>query len=465
MTTATADRVTRAPSDVLRLAVAVTTTAVVTAVGILFGGDVVTFAGDLLRGLDALPGWMITGLVVLAQLTSVGMVVLAITTAVQLRSARLLVVVAAAVALALALGAVLGAVLDDEGVVVTTASSDAWSADSSWTAGGLAALTAAIATLSPWVRRSWRRAGWAGVSAVAIVHFGATPVAFETIAAVLAGWVAGAAATVLAGAPSHRPTPEAIADGLAAVGVPLAAIEQASVDARGSAPYFATTHDGDALFVKALGADERSADLMFRLYRRVQPRDLGDEKAFSTLRRAVEHEALVALAARELGMRTPRLVAFASAEPHGYVLAYEAIAGRSLDRLEPDELTDEVLDGVWAQLAVLQVHRTAHRDLRLANVFLDDAGAAWLIDFGFSELAASDLLLATDLAELLASSAAVVGPTRAVAAGVRGVGGPALTPALARLKPAMLSGATRTALKAQPGVLDELRAALTRAGS
>ena len=123
--------------------------------------------------------------------------------------------------------------------------------------------------------------------------------------------------------------------GLAAVGVPLARLEQASLDARGSTPYFATGRDGSALFVKALGADERSADLLFRVYRRIQPRDLGDERAFSSLRRAVEHEALVALAARDIGIRTPRLAAFATAEPDGFVLAYEAIAGRSLDRLEP----------------------------------------------------------------------------------------------------------------------------------
>ena len=40
-------------------------------------------------------------------------------------------------------------------------------------------------------------------------------------------------------------------------------------------------------------------------------------------------------------------------------------------------------------------------DLRLANLFLDPAGGVWVIDFGFGELAASDLLLATDLAELV----------------------------------------------------------------
>jgi undecaprenyl-diphosphatase len=166
---------------------------------------------------------------------------------------------------------------------------------------------------------------------------------------------------------------------------------------------------------EALGADERSADTMFRLYRRIQPRDLGDERAFSTLRRAVEHEALVALTARELGVRTPRLVAFATAEPNGYVLAYEAIAGRSLDQLEPSEMTDEVLAGVWAQFALMRMHRLVHRDLRLANVFLADDGAVWIIDFGFSELAASDHLLATDLAELLASSTTEEGRSGAVA--------------------------------------------------
>ena len=94
------------------------------------------------------------------------------------------------------------------------------------------------------------------------------------------------------------------------------------------------------------------------------------------------------------------------------MLAYEAISGRLLDRLEADEMSDDVLAKVWTELARMRTHRIAHRDLRLANVFLADDGAAWIIDFGFSELAASDHLLATDLAELLASSATKVGAER-----------------------------------------------------
>jgi undecaprenyl-diphosphatase len=238
--------------------------------------------------------------------------------------------------------------------------------------------------------------------------------------------------------------------------VPLAKLEQANLDARGSTVYFADSADGRKLFVKALGDDERSADVMFRLYRRVQPHDFGDEKAFSSLRRAVEHEALVAFAARDIGVSTPRVVAFTRAEPNGFVLAYDAIDGKSLDRVPPDAVDDGVLDAIWAQLVILRSHRVAHRDLRLANVFLGGSGDVWLIDFGFSELAASDLLLATDIAELVASSTLQVGVDRAVERAVLAVGAANVASAVPRLRPVTLSGATRTAFKEQPGLLDAL---------
>ena len=175
-------------------------------------------------------------------------------------------------------------------------------------------------------------------------------------------------------------------------------------------PTSASPPDGAKLFVKALGADERSADLLFRLYRRLLPRDFGDEQAVPTLRRAVEHEAFVALAARTLGVRTPRCGPFATAEPNGYVLAYDAIDGQVP---RPARAERDHRRGARGQLAPRRRscgdHRIAHRDLRLANIFLDDGGEVWLIDFGFSEMAASDLLLATDVAELLASSSLYVG--------------------------------------------------------
>jgi undecaprenyl-diphosphatase len=377
-------------------------------------------------------------------------------------TAVLAAVAAAVAAAALTVGLV--ELVDAVSYTVTDASTlGAAGRTGSATPAGLAALTGLVASITPWVQRRARWAAWAGVVAGSIVLFLSSPVGFGTVLALLSGWVMGTAAVVLTGSPSHRPTGESIAAGLAAAGVPLAELTQASLDARGSTPYFGVAADGSRLFVKALGADERSADLMFRAYRRVQRHDLGDEKSFSTLRRAVEHEALVALAAHSLGVRTPRLVAFARAEPNGFVLAYEAIAGKSLDRVDPADFGDDLLDGVWEQLVLLRDHQIAHRDLRLANVFRADDGALWMIDFGFSELAASDLLLANDLAELIASSSTVVGPERAVGAAVRAVGSAEARKALERLHLPMLSGATRTALKDDAGSLDRLRSVLAAA--
>jgi len=452
-------RAARAPTDVLRLAVAVGSLLVVVLVGAFFDEAVVGFVADLVQGIETLPSWLVTAVILIGQVLGIVVLVGGAAVAVVRRNWILLALAAAAAAVAVLLTLVILPLVDDVApqVAKVDESYTLVAPDEVASTMGLAVLAAVVTAASPWIARRWRRAGWTVVIIATLTRFLGAPIEFDTVVAVLTGWTAGAAAIVALGAPSRRPSGESVATGLASVGVPLARLEQASLDARGSTPYFATGHDGSSLFVKALGEDERSADLLFRVYRRIQPRDLGDEKAFSSLRRAVEHEALVAFAARDLGIRTPRVVAFATAEPNGYVLAYEAIAGRSLDRLEPAEMTDDVLAKVWAELARLRTHRIAHRDLRLANVFLADDGAAWIIDFGFSELAASDQLLATDVAELLASSATQVGAERAVAAGAAVVGPDAIATALDRLELPRLSGATRTAMKADPSLLPDLR--------
>ena len=450
--------VTRAPSDVLRLVVALVVLTLALVIGIFSGDAVVRFGAKLLAGLDALPSWLVAGVAGVAQVAALALAVLGVVATVKARSWRLLVAVAVAFTAGALLTSGLVHLVDSHAARVTDFTPIvAAGRGSAWSASGLGALAAAVAVVSPWVSRTWRRVAWSTVLGVALAVFVSDPVSFNTLLAVLAGWAVGTAVTVVAGSPSHRPTIAAITTGLGEAGVPVAHLEQANLDARGSTVYFGETPTHARLFVKALGKDERSADVLFRIYRRAQPRDLGDEKPFSTLRRTVEHEALVSLTARDLGVRTPRLVAFATADPGGFVLAYEAIDGRSLDRLAASDLTDEVLAATWQQLALLRRHRVADRDLRLANLFLADDASVWLIDFGFSELAASDVLLATDVAELLASSASSVGPDRAVAAGIQAIGEQAVRSALVRLDLPLLSGATRTAMKADPAVLDGLR--------
>jgi glycosyltransferase 2 family protein len=450
----------RSPADVLRLVVAAVVVLTVLFVEWLFGDTLVAFASDLLRGLDAVPRWMIDVVVIGTRVLVTAVLVGGVAWVLYQRRWRMLITVAAAGVLGVLLFTWLDAVVSTErGLDVVEVEGDLGplTSDGFVSTAVVAAVAGMLTAAAPWLHRRWRKLGWALGVGLTVTSFIEAPIAFGSALALSVGWLSGAAVLVVGGGPSRRPSTQAVIEGLRAVGLAVERLDRAGVDARGSTPYLGVADDGTALFVKALGADERSADLLFRLYRGLQPHNLGDERPFDSLRRSVEHEAFVALCATALGVRTPALRAFATAEPNGYVLAYDAIVGKSLDRLDPGVLSDDVLSAIWDLVGQLHRHRIAHRDLRLANIFLDDGGNAWLIDFGFSEVAASDLLLATDVAELLASSSAYVGPERAVAHAASGVDRATLARALDRLRPWGLSGATRTTLKDRPGLLDELR--------
>ena len=460
-------RIDRSPADFLRLLVAVGVALVLSLVEAVFGDTLVGFASDLLRGLDALPGWLIDVVVVGTRILGVVMIGGGLVWAIVGRRWRLLVTVGLAALVAELLVASEEALIDhdegqrlvDVGVGLGPLSSDGFA-----TVWGIAGVAAALTAAAPWLSRGWRRAGWALLFGMMVTDVLNSPVSFAWLGAAVIGWVAGAAVLVALGAPSRRPTSRAVVDGLAGVGLRLRQLDRAGVDARGSTPYFGVAEDGGELFVKALGDDERSADLMFRLYRRIQPRDLGDEQPFSTLRRAVEHEALVALGgAGPPGQDAPLpRLRHRRAERLRAGLRQDRGARRSTVSTR-SEVTDDVLAAIWRLLAQLRERRFAHRDLRLANIFVDDGGEVWLIDFGFAEMAASDLLLATDVAELLASSSLYVGADRAVAQAVSSVDRATLSRALRRLRPWALAGATRTALKSRPGFLEELRSRLAAA--
>ncbi len=330
------NRIERSPSDVLRLIVAFFVLLGLMLLDWLAGNTLVKFLHDLLSGLDAMPTWILDAFVIGTRIAAVALVVLGVVTLARDGGMRLIGTVVFAIVIAWGLFAILEVGdtrslspvvnLDDLGPLTAAG----WA-----TIGALGGLAAALTAAAPWLSRRARRFGWIVTIAVGLVYLMTTAVSFDALRALACGWLAGAMALVFLGAPARRPTGQAIADGLAAVGMPLAELKQASVDARGSTPYFGKSTDGQPLFVKALGEDQRSADLLFRIYRMIDRRDLGDERPFSSLRRAVEHEAMVALAARDLGIRTPRLVAFASCEPNSFVLAYEAVEGKSLDRRGP----------------------------------------------------------------------------------------------------------------------------------
>ena len=147
------------------------------------------------------------------------------------------------------------------------------------------ATAAALAVVvGAYVGRRWRHVAWAFVAVVVVFRIvSGTEVPVDLVLAVAIGWATGAIALLVFGVPTHRSTGRQVADALAASGVELRQLAPAAVDARGSTPWFGTTESGEHLFIKVLGRDERDADLLFRVYRYLVLKNVGDERPFSTL--------------------------------------------------------------------------------------------------------------------------------------------------------------------------------------
>jgi glycosyltransferase 2 family protein len=460
-------RYVRSPSDLLRLVIAL----VVVAIGLL-----VTFAargplGDLERAVlalfDGLPGVLRRFLVGLIQLVAIiAPVATAITLAVLRRWRTLLLALLAGVVADLLVYGV-----ERAANRIRPASLDAAKDADSWIAGAaypssayLAGIAAAVTVVAPAMPRRWRRWAWGALGVVALGRVvSGTGLAIDLVAAVAAGWAVGLVVLLVFGVPDRRPSGASVRAALEDSGLAITGLRAAHVDARGSTPYFADLGDGAVVFVKVVSSEERSADLLFRMYRAVRLENVGDERPFSSLRRSVEHEALLSLRASSLGVRTPGFLGLGRIDDGSMVLAYEALDARSLADVADDVLTDDLLAGIWAQVERLHRRRVAHRDLRLANIMLARDGSPWIIDFGFSELAASDELLATDVAELIMSTALKVGPARAAQAAVDGVGRDAVVRAAPRLQPLALSGATRAAVHRRKGFDAQVRDAVASA--
>ncbi len=223
--------------------------------------------------------------------------------------------------------------------------------------------------------------------------------------------------------------------------------------------WIATLASGDKLFVDAFSRDDRSADLLVRGYRRLRFRKTGDHRPFLTLRRSVEHEALVSQQAQNRGIETPIIRAVAPAGVDGMILVRDWIDGANCSELS--ELPDQMITAIWEQTSRLQEARVAHGSLNLSSFVINTNGRPELVNFQGGHLTASDQGLGTDLAELLASTAAAVGITKAVRLAHESIG-PQLHQAVPWLQPLALTSPTRQAIGgAKP--LDELRTATTEA--
>ncbi|HEY2130783.1 MAG TPA: lysylphosphatidylglycerol synthase transmembrane domain-containing protein, partial [Streptosporangiaceae bacterium] len=323
------------------------------------------------------------------------------------------------------------------------------------TLAGLVAFTTII-DLSG--RTRWRVALWLTVGVYLVTSLADLRTSvLSVLISLLVGRVIALAVRYAAGSPSQRPSAEAIGAALGSADEPVIEMRRVAVSGVESRRYAAATPDGGRLDVTVFDRDQQAAGLLYRLYRLVRLRDQVARRAPLSTERLAERRALLSYAVEDAGVRTPRLRAVLRVGPDAMALATDADGGTSLAR-RGSALTDREVEHVWDAVLRLHAHRVTHRALTADKIVICADGQIKLLDPGGGDIAASDLQLRLDLAQLLAELATLTGPDRAADLAQRKLDGPELIGLLPLLQPVVLAQSTRMFLRRHKHLLAELRA-------
>ncbi|WP_412076801.1 lysylphosphatidylglycerol synthase transmembrane domain-containing protein [Streptomyces xanthophaeus] len=449
------------PSDLVRLLVGILGIAVVLAIAAFAHGTTVGLEEDINKGTGAAPDLLIK---VAALVSSIAVLLLPVAFAIErlikrdgLRIADGVLAAVLAHGVTLATDLWVSQAAPDTIQEALTRSAGAGGALTDPVHGYLAPVIAYMCAVGMTRRPHWRVALWVVLLLDAftmLVSGYTTP--FSIILTVLIGWSVAYGTLYAVGSPNVRPTGQTLLAGLRRVGFrPVSAMraevteggpEASEVSDRGRR-YHVTLEDGPPLDVTVVDREQQAQGFFYRVWRRLTLRGITTRRSLQSLRQALEQEALLAYAAIAAGANAPKLIATSELGPDAVMLVYEHLGGRTLDSLADEEITDELSRNAWEQVRALQSRRIAHRRLTGDALVVDRSGSVTLTDLRGGEIAAGDLVLRMDIAQLLVTLGLRVGAERSVASALSVLGPDAVADCLPLLQPIALSRSTRATLR------------------
>src|SRR5271166_5692105 len=203
---------------------------------------------------------------------------------------------------------------------------------------------------------------------------------------------------------------------------------------------------GSAAIVEMYGPNQRSGGALRQVWRKLRLRGSETSPLQASMRRAVEHRALMAIAIGDLGVANTTPMAVAPLERGWTLYAHSPARGTPIN--ECAETTP--VDRVWESLGILHDRQISHGDLRSREITADN-GKALFGGFGSAEYGATDAQLQSDVAQLLVTTTDLYDAKSSVGAAI-GVFG----------KDAILTASRRLS---KSGVPSRIRDSLTDAGA
>ncbi|WP_330184236.1 flippase-like domain-containing protein [Nocardia sp. NBC_01503] len=273
----------------------------------------------------------------------------------------------------------------------------------------IAMLAATLTVASPWLPPRWRRWWWTLLLAFVPIHLVVSLVVpARALLGLAVGWLVGAVIVLVVGTPALEVPLDAAVRVLARRGFQVTAFQVVRPAGRGPLVLSAKT-EADPLTVEMYGQNQRSRSALRQLRRWLTIRPGEYPTLFASMRRAVEHRALMGIAIGDLGLGSNRPLTVAALDRGWMMYAHTEPRGVPFAA----EHGEKMLVKVWQALHTLHEGQISHGDLRAEDIRILD-GEVRFGGFMMSEFGTYDVRFQSDVAQLLFTSAALFGPETAV---------------------------------------------------
>ena len=268
------------------------------------------------------------------------------------------------------------------------------------------AMLAAVLTVSgPWLPARWRRWWWGLLLAFVPIHLVVSAVVpARTLLGLAVGWFVGALVVWVVGTPALEVPLDGAVRALARRGFDVDSLTVIRPAGHGPLELSAADQSGRTTIVEMYGPNQRSGGALRQFWRWLVLRDSETAPLQTSMHRAVEHRALMAIAVGDLGAANTTTLTLSALDRGWTMFAHTPPRGTTLDTSDAPEAES----AVWQALGALHRHQIAHGDLRASEITID-AGTALFGGFGSSEYGASEEQMQSDVAQLLVTTTAKFG--------------------------------------------------------
>ncbi|HVQ51802.1 MAG TPA: lysylphosphatidylglycerol synthase domain-containing protein [Mycobacterium sp.] len=279
----------------------------------------------------------------------------------------------------------------------------------------IAMLAAVLTVCGPWLPARWKRWWWTLLLAFVPIHLVVSAVVpARSLLGLAVGWFVGALVVLVVGTPALEVPLDGAVRALARRGFSAASLSVVHPAGPGPLVLSARSQDPDSTaIVEMYGPNQRSGGFLRQFWRWLRLRNSETAPLQASMRRAVEHRALMAIAIGDVDVANSSTLAMAALDRGWTLYAHTPPSGTGIK----DFTGEGAVARVWEALGKLHDHQISHGDLRSKEITIDD-GTARFGGFGNAEYGANDEQLKADVAQLLVTTTDVYGAAPAVSAAV-----------------------------------------------